>query len=154
MFVHTLQYQNLLTGFWSWNWAYPYITVSLLVLTEKLPTPVMSYISGDLQWLRSLESEPQFQVNQPEMSTDDLGWICSWGGDPLIKWENCSLAQEDVVQLVDYWLWKEAVHVRLSDILLDLNIEVDPSVLHQYVQQIRMQSDLARWRGMSHSLPP
>lgn len=89
-------------------------------------------------------------------STDDLGWLCNWGGHPLLEWEGLGFFIDDpaIVDFVDYWLWKEAVHARLSGTHWQGRYEGDSFLLHHYVQQERMQSDFARVRGMSYTLPP
>ena len=88
--------------------------------------------------------------------TDDLGWLCSWGGDPLLAWERLDLDASDpaVVEVVDYWLWKEAVHVELSDMFLRTEDPIRLFFLHMYVQEIRARSDRARKLGLRFTLPP
>jgi hypothetical protein len=97
--------------------------------------------------------------------TDDLGWLCSWGGDPLLEWERLDLyasdpavvelaSDPDVVEMVDYWLWKEAVHVELSDLFLRTEDPIRLFFLHMYVQEIRARSDRARKLGLRFTLPP
>jgi hypothetical protein len=86
---------------------------------------------------------------------DDMRWLCTWGGHPLLRWEEVGLHASDpaVVDFVDYWLWKEAFHVQLSDIL---HTE-DPMricFLHQHVQEVRARSDRARELGLCFTLPP
>ena len=86
---------------------------------------------------------------------DDMRWLCKWGGHPLLRWEEVGLHASDpaVVDFVDYWLWKEAFHVQLSDIL---HTE-DPMRIcffHQHVQEVRARSDRARELGLCFTLPP
>jgi hypothetical protein len=86
---------------------------------------------------------------------DDMRWLCTWGGQPLLRWEDVGLEPWDpaVVDFVDYWLWKEAFHVQLSDIL---HTE-DPMRIcffHRHVQEVRARSDRARELGLCFTLPP
>lgn len=90
-----------------------------------------------------------------DWSVDDLGWLCNWGGLRLLPWEDVGFHENDpaVVDFVDYWLWKEAFHVQLSDILHN----EDPMRIcffHQHVQEVRARSDRARELGLCFTLPP
>jgi hypothetical protein len=61
-------------------------------------------------------------------SLDDLGWLCGWGGERLLRWEEVGLDTCDdpfvvdpfvvdpcVVDHVEWWLEKEEAHVRMSE---------------------------------------
>jgi hypothetical protein len=93
-------------------------------------------------------------------SHDDMGWLCSWGGLPLLAWERLDLHESDraVVDFVDYWLWKEAFHVHLSDKYLRTHPCTEDGMRHLFfhmqVQELRARSDRARERGLCFTLPP
>jgi hypothetical protein len=89
---------------------------------------------------------------------DDMGWLFQ---HPLLEWERLDLHASDwaVVDCVDYWLWKEALHVealhvQLSDAYLRPNDETQLFFLHLAAQEIRAQSDRARELGLYFTLPP
>jgi hypothetical protein len=86
---------------------------------------------------------------------DDMRWLCTWGGQPLLRWEDVGLEPWDpaVVDFVDYWLWKEAFHVQLSDIL-HTEDRMRICFFHQHVQEVRARSDRARELGLCFTLPP
>lgn len=88
-------------------------------------------------------------------SSDDMGWLCTWGGDPLLQWERVGLRSDDpaVVEHVDYWMWKETVHVHFVNTDLS-EIHRDNLLLHMYVAEQRAQSDYDRALGRSHYVPP
>jgi hypothetical protein len=89
-------------------------------------------------------------------SDDDMHWLCSWGGQPLLPWERLDLHESDhaVVDFVDYWLWKEAFHVQLSETHLHTEDETRHLFLHRHVQEVRARSDRARELGLRFTLPP
>jgi len=89
-------------------------------------------------------------------SSDDLHWLCSWGGQPLLPWEDFALFSNDpaVVLMVDYWMWKESFHVHFSDTVWQMTLENSNIFSHQAVDEIRMRSDFRRLVGLPHSSPP
>ena len=56
------------------------------------------------------------------MNTDDLHWLCPWGGVPLFEWESMfnstnyfGLCNDPcIIDQVDYWMMKESVHMRVN----------------------------------------
>ena len=56
-------------------------------------------------------------------STDDLSWLCNWGGVPLQKWEEQPLYGSDrcVVEHMHNWMQKEVDHIIISDARLRLH---------------------------------
>ena len=97
------------------------------------------------------------KLTRPAMySTDDMGWLCNWGGNPLIEWERIGLLNDDpaVIDFVDYWLWKETIHASISNTRWQGMYGQDSFLLHMYVHERRAQSDRARELGLSYQLPP
>ena len=89
-------------------------------------------------------------------STDDMGWICTWGGDPIIQWERLGYSEKDhlVINAVDYWMWKEALHVHNSYKFMQPTNESEMFWFHMDVQELRASSDRARKLQLSHMRPP
>ena len=89
-------------------------------------------------------------------SHDDMDWLCTWGGQPIIQWERLNLSEKDpaVIDFVDYWLWKEALHVRLSDKYWEAMHEKNMFCFHMYVQELRASSDYARNLQLPCRHPP
>jgi hypothetical protein len=58
-----------------------------------------------------------FDARAAFWSDDDMGWLCGWGGQPLVPWEKVGLSSQSacVVDHVDFWLWKENEHIAVSD---------------------------------------
>lgn len=81
---------------------------------------------------------------------DDLGWLCGWGGEPLLPWEEFGFSRDVhrmdacVADHVNYWLWKENEHIHISDQRLRRGLgpisEDDLFFLHKLVCE-------KRWRG-------
>ena len=45
-----------------------------------------------------------------------MDWLCGWGGEPLLPWEQVGLSSQNacVVDHVEYWLLKENEHIAVS----------------------------------------
>ena len=45
-------------------------------------------------------------------SRDDLGWLCNWGGVPLLAWETVCLCDDEpcVLSHFEQWMLKETMH--------------------------------------------
>lgn len=79
-------------------------------------------------------------------STDDMGWLCNWGGIPLLPWETIGtppLRADDpcVVSHFEQWMYKENIHIyvtafRDSKMLRPLN-EHELVLLHMYATDVR-----------------
>lgn len=84
---------------------------------------------------------------------DDLGWLCGWGGHPLVAWEDVGLSAESacVVDHVDYWLWKENEHIYTSDARLRACLpplqNTDPEIA-----QLHHRVCNARWNTQNAAL--
>ncbi len=86
-------------------------------------------------------------ANAGVYSTDDLGWICDWGGVPLLAWEEVGLDESEaydkacVADHVEYWLEKENDHLLISDARLRNGLpamnETEMAMLHWGVCQAR-----------------
>jgi len=79
--------------------------------------------------------------------SDDLGWLCGWGGEPCLPWEQVGFSQDVrrmdacVADHVNYWLWKENEHIHISDLRLRRGLgpisEADMFFLHKLVCEKR-----------------
>ena len=101
-------------------------------------------MDNDLGWLCALGEQGM------EAMSNDLGYLCAWGGHRLPPWEYVGLHPNDqvVVECVDYWMWKEAVHVRFSDTLWHTQDPMQFLLFEQDVQEVRAWSDRARELGL------
>jgi hypothetical protein len=50
-------------------------------------------------------------------SSDDLHWLCNWGGAPLLPWETIGLHYSEpcVVSHFEQWMLKETMHINVSE---------------------------------------
>jgi hypothetical protein len=87
-------------------------------------------------------------------STDDLGWLGGWGGERLLAWEEVGLAEVGVlasepcvVDHVEYWLAKEAAHIRASEARLR---QMLPPMNEAELQQLHQGVCEARWAAAAH----
>jgi hypothetical protein len=50
-------------------------------------------------------------------SSDDLGWLCNWGGVPLLAWETVWLCDDEpcVLSHFEQWMLKETMHINVSE---------------------------------------
>jgi len=79
-------------------------------------------------------------------STDDMGWLCNWGGVPLLPWESIGTprlraCEPCVVSHFEQWMIKENLHIYISAVrsskkLPPLN-EYELVLLHMYATDLR-----------------
>jgi len=79
-------------------------------------------------------------------STDDMDWLCNWGGVPLLKWEEIGtppLRADDpcVVSHFEQWLFKETMHLHVTSFrdskMLQRPNEHESMLLHMYATDVR-----------------
>jgi hypothetical protein len=69
-------------------------------------------------------------------STDDLDWLCNWGGVPLLQWEKCGMHESEpcVISHVQYWIQKEHQHIFISNARISKQLppmnDAELAVLH------------------------
>jgi hypothetical protein len=82
-------------------------------------------------------------------STDDLGWLGGWGGERLLAWEEVGLQASEpcVVDHVEYWLAKEAAHIRASEARLR---QMLPPMTEAELQELHQGVCEARWAAAAH----
>jgi hypothetical protein len=82
-------------------------------------------------------------------STDDLGWLGGWGGERLLAWEEVGLHESEacVVDHVEYWLAKEAAHIRASEARMQ---QMLPPMNEEELQQLHQGVCEARWAAAAH----
>jgi hypothetical protein len=71
-----------------------------------------------------------------DYSTDDMHWLCNWGGVPLLQWEQVGLRASDpcVISHTEYWINKEHTHLFISNARLANNLpsmnEAELAMMH------------------------
>lgn len=98
----------------------------------------------------SQASQASHESHAASSSDNDLGWLCGWGGQPLLPWENVGLSSHSacVVDHVDYWLWKENEHIAVSDWRQRMGLPT-METLSPEMTELHMHVCVKRWTRFS-----